>query len=176
MRFTIDTEDYAKDVVVSGDYAIVADDSAGVQVVDISDTGTPVIVASYDTPGEAVDLKINGDYIFVADYYSLMILHLDRETGTLEQPSFPSEFLLGQNYPNPFNARTTIEYDIPIASPVVIGVFDILGRKVETLVNGFRSPGSYNTVWNADDMSSGLYFYRLRAKDYSEIKRMLLLK
>jgi len=177
LSFNVQTEDYAQDVVVSGNYAIVADDSAGVQVVDISDPGAPQIVANYNTPGEAVDLEIVGDYIYVADYYSLMILYLDRETGMLEPKEMtPSNFYLSQNYPNPFNTQTTINYDVPIASRVVIEIYDILGRKVETLVDGFRSPGSYKAVWNARDLSSGLYFYRLRADNYSEIKRMIYIK
>jgi hypothetical protein len=174
--FNVETEDRARDVVVLADYAIVADDSAGIQVVDISDLGTPVILTDYDTPGRALDLEIDGDYIYVADYYSLMILHLNRETGILEQTSFPSEFTLSQNYPNPFNARTAIHYNIPVASPAVLEVFDILGRKVETLVDGFRSPGSYTAIWNASNLSSGLYLYRLRSNEYSEIRRMTLIK
>ena len=176
LRFTIDTEDYAKDIVVTGDYAIVAEDSTGLEVIDISEAGTPAIVTSYDTPGEAVDLKVVGDYIYVADYYSLMILHLDRETGTLEQTNIPSGFSLSQNYPNPFNATTTIRYDVPVSSRVVIEIYDILGRKIETLVDGLRSSGSYTAVWDAGDASSGLYFYRLRTDDYSDYRRMLLIK
>jgi hypothetical protein len=59
---------------------------------------------------------------------------------------------------------------------VVIEIYDILGRKIETLVDGYRSPGSYTAVWNANDVSSGLYFYRFLASDHTEVKKMLLLK
>jgi hypothetical protein len=177
LRFTVDTDEHANDVVVSGDYAIVAADSVGILVVDISEFGTPAVVESYNTQGRADYLKVVGDYIYVADQYSLMILYLDRQTGTLEQPAvLPSDFYLAQNYPNPFNSHTAIQYDIPVASPVVIEIFDILGRKVETLADGFRSAGSYTAVWNPDNVSSGLYFYRFRAGDYSDIRRMLLIK
>jgi hypothetical protein len=155
----------------------VADDSAGIQVVDISDTGTPVIAASYDTPGRAFDLTIDGDYIYVADTYSLMILHFDRETGTIEQPVFtPSDFNLGQNYPNPFNNQTIIRFFLPKSQNLNLTIYDLLGRQVHTLINGFRKAGSHTIPFDASDLSSGVYFYRLQAGDVVETKRMVLLK
>ena len=88
----------------------------------------------------------------------------------------PKEFFLSQNYPNPFNAATTIKYDLPKASDVSIDIFDILGRKVETLVSGKQSAGSHTVIWNASNATSGVYFYKIQAGDYSDTKRCLLLK
>jgi hypothetical protein len=88
----------------------------------------------------------------------------------------PSEFFVAGNYPNPFNATTTIRYQLPEASHVRIDIYDELGRKVTTLVNGRRSAGEHNVEWNASDLASGMYFYRLEIDGYSKIAKMMLLK
>jgi len=88
----------------------------------------------------------------------------------------PTEFLLSQNYPNPLNPSTKIKYSIPQSSNVVIKVFDILGSEIETLVNEEKPAGTYEVNWNAANLSSGVYFYRLQAGDYTSVKKMILLK
>jgi len=88
----------------------------------------------------------------------------------------PDRFMLAQNYPNPFNTITIISYDLHEPLLVVLNVYDLLGRKVEMLVNTEQSAGRHQIIWNADDHSSGVYFYKLQAGEYSEIKKMLLLK
>jgi len=84
--------------------------------------------------------------------------------------------VLSQNYPNPFNASTTINYGLPRQSHVSIVIYDILGRKVTTLIDKLQPAGYHQTIWNADDFSSGLYFYKLQAGDYIETKTMMLIK
>jgi len=84
--------------------------------------------------------------------------------------------VLYPNYPNPFNPTTTIKYDLPTASRVSLKVYDILGREVRNLVDGFRNAGSHEVTLNATDLSSGVYFYRLNAGDFVETKRLLLLR
>ncbi|MCD6161254.1 MAG: T9SS type A sorting domain-containing protein [candidate division Zixibacteria bacterium] len=88
----------------------------------------------------------------------------------------PESIYLSQNYPNPFNAKTTIEYGIPEASHVAIDIYDMLGRKIETIVNDYKSAGVYKVNWNSNDIPSGVYFYRLKAGTLTEAKPMLLLK
>jgi subtilisin family serine protease len=88
----------------------------------------------------------------------------------------PETFALSQNYPNPFNPTTTIKYDLPKQSGVKIVVYDILGREVATLVNEIQKAGSYQVVWNANRLASGVYFYRLKAGGYSATKKLLFLK
>jgi hypothetical protein len=83
---------------------------------------------------------------------------------------------LQNNYPNPFNARTTIEYNVPFAMRITLEIYDILGRKVETLIDEFHYPGSYAVTWDASHVSSGMYFYRIQAGDYSATKRMSIIK
>jgi len=88
----------------------------------------------------------------------------------------PKEFKLYQNYPNPFNPVTNINFDVPKAGLVTIKVYDILGKEVEILANEVLQPGKYKTSFDASKLSSGIYFYRITSNDFSDIKRMIVLK
>ncbi|UCE67204.1 MAG: T9SS type A sorting domain-containing protein, partial [Candidatus Zixiibacteriota bacterium] len=88
----------------------------------------------------------------------------------------PDDFRVHQNYPNPFNARTIIKFELPVSSQVSIEVFDLLGRKIETLLNTRFDAGFHDIAWNADNYPSGIYFYILQADDYSKACKMMLLK
>jgi hypothetical protein len=88
----------------------------------------------------------------------------------------PTKYLLGQNYPNPFNPSTTIRYQLPEQSYVTLKVFDVLGREVATLVDAIEPPGFKSINFNADGLSSGLYYYRLQADNYFETKKLILLR
>jgi len=88
----------------------------------------------------------------------------------------PTEFALSSNYPNPFNASTVIEYQLPEAGDVKLEVYNLIGEKVATLVNGAEEAGYKSVTWDASEVSSGLYFYRLTSGDFSETKMMMLVK
>ena len=88
----------------------------------------------------------------------------------------PEDFILEQNYPNPFNPSTTITYQVPKLSLVSLKVYDVLGKEVESLVNEEKYPGRYTVNFNASNLASGVYIYRLRVNDYVSSKKMLLLK
>jgi hypothetical protein len=88
----------------------------------------------------------------------------------------PLKCSLSQNYPNPFNPSTVISYQVASAGNVSLKVFDLLGREVVTLVNEVTSAGSYTATFNAVNMPSGVYFYRLQAGSFTETKRLVLLK
>jgi hypothetical protein len=88
----------------------------------------------------------------------------------------PTEFLISQNYSNPFNPSTRIRNSIPKSSSVTVKVFDVLGNEVETLVNEEKPVGNYELNFNASGLSSGIYFYRLRAGTFVETKKMILIK
>ncbi|MCX6152449.1 MAG: T9SS type A sorting domain-containing protein [Ignavibacteriales bacterium] len=88
----------------------------------------------------------------------------------------PEYFYLSQNYPNPFNPVTTIKYSLPIQKQVSIKVFDVLGREVKTLIDDLKLPGNYEVIFNATGLSSGIYFYRIDAGEFSKTKKMLVLK
>ena len=103
-------------------------------------------------------------------------------TSTNETDSkIPSSFVLEQNYPNPFNPVTTIKFSVPLnvkgeRSNVTLKVYDVLGNEVATLFNEYKSAGSYEVVFDANKLSSGVYFYRLQAGNFVDTKKMLLLK
>ncbi|MGA2624739.1 MAG: SBBP repeat-containing protein [Bacteroidota bacterium] len=98
-------------------------------------------------------------------------------TGVVTSKSrIPTQYRLEQNYPNPFNPVTTINYQLPKQSHVTLKVFDVLGREVATLVNGEQAAGYKSVRWNAANMPSGIYFYRMNAGIYTDTKKLLLLK
>jgi len=88
----------------------------------------------------------------------------------------PEKYSLSQNYPNPFNPSTTIEYQIPEMVNVNLVVYDILGRKVKTLVNKVQNAGNYKITFNAEGIASGIYFYKLTAGDFTNIKKIAYIK
>ena len=88
----------------------------------------------------------------------------------------PADFSLKQNYPNPFNPTTNIEFQIADFSYVNLIVYDAIGRVVETLVNGELKPGIYKADWNATDFPGGVYFYKLSAAEFTQTKKMILIK
>jgi hypothetical protein len=90
--------------------------------------------------------------------------------------AIPEEFALAQNYPNPFNAATNISFNLPQAGDVKIVIYDLLGRVVDIPLNAFKESGKYNVTWNADNYTSGIYFFRLETADGSYSRRMTLLK
>jgi hypothetical protein len=88
----------------------------------------------------------------------------------------PNEFKLEQNYPNPFNPVTNIKFQIPKYGSVILKIYDALGREIKSLVNEELNPGTYEVNWEASDYPSGIYFYKLFTTDFSETKKMVLLK
>jgi parallel beta-helix repeat protein len=91
-------------------------------------------------------------------------------------PIIPRQFLLLQNYPNPFNASTVIEYQVPVHGHVKLEIYNLFGQKVATLVDSKQQAGYRTVLWDASRVSSGLYFYKLTAGDFSETRRMMLVK
>ncbi len=88
----------------------------------------------------------------------------------------PKSYCLYQNYPNPFNPATAIRYEIPEVGIVTLKVFDMLGREIATLVNEKQQPGKYQVTWDASGFSSGVYFYKIEAREFSNAKKMVLVK
>jgi hypothetical protein len=88
----------------------------------------------------------------------------------------PSSYSLSQNYPNPFNPSTNIKYQITNSKLVSLKIFDIMGREVETLINEKQNAGTYEATFNGSNLTSGVYFYRLTTDEFSETKKMLIIK
>jgi hypothetical protein len=133
-----------------------------------------------------------GDFYFdttITDTYSNEVKHLEEHVVAKVIPYLkltsvnspfesvsPRQYKLFQNYPNPFNPTTTIQYQIPKQSHVVLNIYDILGNQVKTLVNKEENSGNYSVNFNASELSSGIYFYRIIAGSFIQTKKLILLK
>lgn len=103
-------------------------------------------------------------------------LQKDAVTSTDEEDGMPETFSLSQNYPNPFNPVTTISYTLPEAADVKLTIYNALGEEAAIIVNAYQQSGSYRVSFDAADLPSGVYFYRIQAGEFVESKKMMLLK
>lgn len=142
---------------------LIAQSTSG-KMFEVTSTGT--VVWSY-TPGGEIVRALRYPW----NYAGLSVLDVKSESKFL-----PKEFSLEQNFPNPFNPNTNISYSLPSAQKVTLKVYDILGNEITTLVNEEKSAGSYSVNFDASNLPSGVYFYRLNAGSYSETRKMILLK
>jgi uncharacterized protein (TIGR02145 family) len=120
-------------------------------------------------------LYLNGK----AAAFSVRCIKGDGATAVEEnqgRQDLPVRFSMSQNYPNPFNPSTTIKYRIPTEGNVSLKVFDLLGNEIATLVNDYRSAGSYSVDFNGKNIPSGIYFYKIQVNEFTEAKKMILLK
>jgi len=124
------------------------------------------------------DFSLDGnDEILCLDNATIRIFGIDSGVGIDNpQAAIPNSTYISANYPNPFNPTTTIEYGLSSAQHVNIAIYDILGRKIETLVDETQPAGSHQVTWNADKVASGVYFYKISTDDYSNVRKMILLK
>ena len=117
----------------------------------------------------------------------MALLSSNGEGSLSDGLSLPETFVLHQNYPNPFNPTTIIKYNLPELSDVKLEVFNVLGQKVMTLVDGMKEPGYKQAIWKGDSINgayvaSGVYIYRLQATgketgtSFSKCKKMILLR
>lgn len=137
----------------------------------------------------------SGDTIFVDTAHVQSVYYLVRAVDihdnlsppsnqvSVENNSIPTSYLLYQNYPNPFNPTTTLRYSLPTDSRVTLKIYNLLGQVVAILVNGIVSAGYQSAQWNASNMASGIYFYRIEAtsianpsKTFMQVKKMVLMK
>jgi hypothetical protein len=102
--------------------------------------------------------------------------------SVIVQYAGPTAFALDQNFPNPFNPSTKIQYQLPIDSRVTLKVYDVLGREVTTLMNDIRPAGYHDALWDAGNIASGVYFYRMEAQSltggsgFQQIKKLMVIK
>jgi hypothetical protein len=90
--------------------------------------------------------------------------------------ALPAEYTLHQNYPNPFNPSTTITFSLPRSASTSLKVYDMLGREVATLVNGYTTSGTHEIQFNATNLASGVYFYKLTSGNFTKVNKMMLTK
>jgi len=156
---------------------------------NLSKKGWQKIGTVYLSEGNKKVLKIDNTYLesgkyLVADALMIMInrkLSPDVVVTNIEEENLyaniqPTEFILEQNYPNPFNPATSIQYAISSRQFVTLKVYDILGKEIVTLVNEEKPAGSYEVEFDARNLSSGIYFYKINAGGFSQSKKMVLLR
>jgi uncharacterized delta-60 repeat protein len=130
-----------------------------------SDTSSNVYITGYES-------VLNHSYdIFISKYLLGDLISVRKISSEI-----PAEFMIYQNYPNPFNPGTKIKFELPKSTVVKLAVYDLLGREVVTLINKYMHYGSYELEFNADKLSSGVYFYQLTTDTYSGVKKMIVLK
>jgi hypothetical protein len=133
--------------------------------------------------GECVFYPTHQDFINVQantsgnNFTPSLIVNIEQDVDL----PLPREYSLGQNYPNPFNPSTVIPFALPRAEFVSLKIYNIIGQEVASLIMGNLPAGAFRTTWNGknisgETVSSGVYLYRLRAGDYIEVKKMLLMK
>ena len=138
---------------------------------DTGELPNSIFAADYNNDG-STDLAVaNGRSDSVSIHLNINQLVTSARNGQL-----PLSYSLAQNHPNPFNARTTIQYALPEAGPVKIEVYDLLGRRVGQPVDEFVPAGYHRLVWDAGNLATGVYFYKIQAGDYSESKKMVVVK
>ena len=123
-------------------------------------------------------LAVDGSYIYVGtDTTGIWRRPLSELVGiTKENAELPKQFVLSQNYPNPFNPSTVINYHVSANSHVTLKIYNLLGVVVRTLVDERQSPGNYSSPFEAKDLPSGIYFYKLEAGQFTQVKKMILVK
>jgi glucose/arabinose dehydrogenase len=120
--------------------------------------------------------EANELYILEYSFQQGSIYVFDAVTAARDRETMPEEFSLDQNYPNPFNNSTVIRFSVPEAENVRIEVYNLLGQKIDTLTDRVYERGEYHVSWNAEGMSSGVYLYRMRAGEYMDTRRMVLMQ
>lgn len=90
--------------------------------------------------------------------------------------SYPTSFVLNQNYPNPFNPETVLSWQLAVGTEVDVSVYNVIGQKVTTLVSERQKAGYHQVEWDASGFASGVYFYILKAGEFHDVKKMVLLK
>jgi len=157
--------------------------------VESSDKNQIIQISSIDRPVKFKISNLEGNKFRIKDNIDGSILNMELTENEeitinpaldnftiINESQIPQNYELSQNYPNPFNPSTKIMYQLPEEGKVKIIIYNVLGKEVYTLVNSVQQAGRYEVNFNASDLSSGVYFYRLESGNFTDLKRMILLK
>jgi hypothetical protein len=185
--YTIPIANGSYDVVLK--FAEIYQDNPGTRTFDIEIEGETIAIdldilfrtdkyKAYDVvmPIVSTDGELNIDFISTIDNAKLSALEIRAAEGGIEDLAIPSTYFLSQNHPNPFSPTTRIEYGLPREALVSINLYNISGQKVAVLVNENQSAGYHSVDFDAVGLTSGIYFYRIAANDFSETKKMILVR
>jgi hypothetical protein len=149
----------------------------GMQIFNVSDPIYPMLEGYYINGSWMRKIAAAGVYAFVPNY-NFDIFHCSLVSAVNENSSSVSStpFYFSHPHPNPFNQSSVISYQLSMGSWVNLMVYDITGREIATLVEGFESAGSHQVVLDANDLSSGVYFVQLESGEFSQTRKLLLIK
>jgi len=182
---SVPTSGTASGLDATDEILVLADESDGLLVFDVTDPDDPEILATVGTPGEAQACVLAGSFIYIADYEGLQVssmVCLDGTTGVDGDGGPAARRILGlRAHPTPFNPSTTITYVLGRAGEVDLSIYDLKGRLVRTLADGYRDAGTHARVWNGRDdvggiVPSGVYFAHLRSGGHATTEKVTLLK
>ena len=156
------------------------DEERGYLELDMANLSAQVI-GSGDIFGHLIFEPMRENYGGITAVYDIIDDQNSVSQGKTQIIALPKEFALHQNFPNPFNPNTSLRYELPTATNVVLVVYDILGREVIRLVDEHKEAGYHQVIWQGQDrfgrdLASGVYIYRIVTPQYSRAKKMLLLK
>jgi hypothetical protein len=126
---------------------------------------------AFVTGDDSISLSQNADFA-IDKWDEIKVLEVEPE----EKQELPLTYQLSQNYPNPFNPSTTINYQLSMTNDVELSIYNVLGEKVVTLVSERQAAGKYSVEWDASGLASGVYYYELRADNFRDVKKMVLMK
>ena len=146
-------------------------------ILSTSDAGTTWVSETSNTSTSLISVFfLNSDIGYATGGVGTILIKADSAVTNIPAETFPNEFVLKQNYPNPFNPVTIIKYSVPKTSYVSLIVYNIEGREIKRLVEDERITGDYNVEFNGSGLSSGIYFYKLTAGEFTSTKKLILMK
>jgi len=170
-------------IAIADTIAYLADGEGGLTALNVTDPAYPFLIQTLPTPGTANGVAFFNDFTLVADGSMLLVVYHDEYLDIDEvEPATPSDFSIVNCYPNPFNASTTVKFSLTYGSQISMDIYDLRGRHIANLTNGYYEPGEHSIRWNASPMASGMYFIKISDNragidgSQSAVARVLYLK
>jgi len=175
----IETVGTACDVRVQGEYAYIADGAGGLRIFNVQNPRNPYLIGHYESiyPQFGLEVEIFEEFAYLINNVEFSVFDCS-EALTIDKPKTENQqftFLLN-SYPNPFNLSTLITYSISSPSRVSLQLYELSGREVRTLFNGYKQAGFYSVNLNANDLSSGLYLVRLEGSGQTIVRKLILIR